>query len=493
MRTLGSHYGQRSPGRGNRHADSFEHAVLRTRKAAGDEHQLRRHLVLGARDVLGLSRRPIQIDHAQARSRTLLVQQHLERIHAPGTHLATHRSDSLLLAVVGLLNVGPLRPGVARRALIGRGRQKLKLAHTARTLAHGGTHAVVAGIAAANDHDVQAASVHRELATIEQRDGRSRQVVHGIHHAGRFDVRSRKPARGTGTSSHHDSVKAIELGCHRRVRHIGAQLKHNAQLTHERHATLDHGLLELHVGNAIHKQTARAVIALKHRHTGAATRKLPCSHQPSRSRTNHRDRGRILPRRLKAARTAVGPLMVANRALVIVNRRGLAVDRTQVARGLAQRRTHAARKLGHGRGERQALGRLVPAAAVHQLVPLGNQVMQRAAARACLAKARAHLAKRHTAHHAAARLGATRIVVELHVQRIKIMAALLHGAKLVGHAIDIKKSTGLTHGTYASFLVEATELAATDAAPAASPAASKRATSAALARPVTMSNASSSA
>ena len=137
----------------------IEHAVLRTRKATGDEHQLRRHLVLGARNAFGLAGRPIQIDHAQARGRALLVQQHLERVHAPSAHLAAHGSDSLLLAVVGLLHVGPLRPGVARRALIGRSRQELKLAHAARALAHGGAHAVVAGIAAANDHNVQATRI----------------------------------------------------------------------------------------------------------------------------------------------------------------------------------------------------------------------------------------------------------------------------------------------------------------------------------------------
>ena len=48
--------------------------------------------------------------------------------------------------------------------------------------------------------------------------------------------------------------------------------------------------------------------------------------------------------------------MVADRALVVVNRRGLAVNRTQIARGLAQRRAHAARELGQRRRERQALG-----------------------------------------------------------------------------------------------------------------------------------------
>ena len=325
--------------------------MLWARKAAGDEHQLGRHLVLGARDALGLASRPIQIDHAQARGRALLVQQHLERIHAPSAHLAAHDSDGLLLAVVGLLNVWPLRPGVARRARIRRRRQELKLAHAARTLTYRGAHAVVTGIAAANDHDVQAVCIDDRLAAIEHRDGRGRQVVHGIHHAGCVNILSSQPTRGASTGSHHDGVKAIELGRHRRVRNVSTQLEHNAQLAHERHATLDHGLLELHVGNAVHEQTARAVVALKHSHAGPTTRKLPCCHQTSGTGAHHGNRGRALPCRLKAARTAICPLMVADRALVVVNRRGLAVDRAQVTRGLAQRRAHAARELGHRRGE----------------------------------------------------------------------------------------------------------------------------------------------
>ena len=325
--------------------------MLGTRKTAGDEHQLGRHLVLGARDALGLASRPIQIDHAQARGRALLVQQYLDRIHTPSAHLAAHGSDGLLLAVIGLLHVGPLRPGVARRARIRRRRQELKLAHAARTLTYRGAHAVVTGIAAANDHNVQAARVHRGVAAIEHRDGRSRQVVHGIHHARGINVRSRKPTRSTGAGSHHDGVKVVELGGNLGIAHVGTQLEHNAQLAHERHATLDHGLLELHVGNAVHEKTARAVVALKHRHAGATTRKLPCCHQTSGTGAHHGNRGYTLPCRLKAVRTAVGPLMVANRALVVMDRRGLAIDRAQVACGLAQRRAHATRELGHGRGE----------------------------------------------------------------------------------------------------------------------------------------------
>ncbi len=53
MRALGGHHRQRTTSSGNGHANGVEHTVLWARKAAGDEHQLRRYLVLGARDALG--------------------------------------------------------------------------------------------------------------------------------------------------------------------------------------------------------------------------------------------------------------------------------------------------------------------------------------------------------------------------------------------------------------------------------------------------------
>ena len=70
--------------------------------------------------------------------------------------------------------------------------------------------------------------------------------------------------------------------------------------------------------------------------------------------------------------------------------------------------------------------------------------MQRAARRARLAKRGAHLAKRHAAHHAAARLDATRIVIQLNIQLIKIAHALVHRTQHMGRAIMLKKRSWLT-------------------------------------------------
>ena len=71
--------------------------------------------------------------------------------------------------------------------------------------------------------------------------------------------------------------------------------------------------------------------------------------------------------------------------------------------------------------------------------------MQRAARGTRLAKRVSHLAKRHAAHHAAARLDATRIVIQLNIQLIKIAHALVHRTQRMGRAIMLKKRSWLVH------------------------------------------------
>ena len=71
--------------------------------------------------------------------------------------------------------------------------------------------------------------------------------------------------------------------------------------------------------------------------------------------------------------------------------------------------------------------------------------MQRAARGARLTKRGTHLTKRHTAHHAAARLDATSIVIQLNIQLIKIAHALVHRTQRMGRAIMLKKRSWLTH------------------------------------------------
>ena len=420
--------------------------MLGAGKAAGDEHELRGILALGIIQVLGLAMTPVQVDHAQGACGALLIKFDLERIDRPLSHFAAHQSNGFLLAVIGLLNVGPLGPCVVGHRLIGCGGQELKLSYALGTLAHCRAHAIVACVAAANDDDVEALGADSGLSPIENGLGRRRKVIDRIDHAGRIDIAGAEATRRASTRCNNYSIALLKkLLCHRRICRIGIAGKLDTQLFHKVATTFHDIFLELHVGDTVHEQTAGAVIALNHTHASTTARKLPCRRQTGRTGANHRYEWGILVRRLKATRTARRPLVVGDGTLVIVNGRGLTVHRTQVTGGLAKRWAHAARKLRQRACERQALRGLFPAPAIHQLIPLRDKVMQRAARWARLAKRGAHLAKRHAAHHAAARLDATRIVIQLNIQLIKIAHALVHRTQRMGRAIMLKKRSWLTH------------------------------------------------
>ena len=144
-------------------------------------------------------------------------------------------------------------------------------------------------------------------------------------------------------------------------------------------------------------------MALKYGYANARFGQLPSSSQATGARTNHRNLRRTRRRFRQGLRTARCPLMIGNGALVVTDG-GRALDGGKVASSLAQRRAYTARELRERIGERQSFGRFVPQTAIHQIIPFRNKVVQRAARRARLAETVASLAKRHTAHHATARL-----------------------------------------------------------------------------------------
>ena len=187
-------------------------------------------------------------------------------------------------------------------------------------------------------------------------------------------------------------------------------------------------------------------MTLHHRHAGAAAGELPGGHEAGRARAHHGHARRIRTGRRKLGRATVGPLPVADGALVVVDGLRL-VGAAQVAGRLTEGRAHATRELGQRRGERQALGRLVPEPAVDEVIPLGDEVVQRAAARARLAKADAGLAEGHTAHHAAACLHALLLGSEQRVELLEVARALGHRTQAVRTASVLEKRSWLAHAT----------------------------------------------
>ena len=262
------------------------------------------------------------------------------------------------------------------------------------------------------------------------------------------------PARADARRHDHGIELGTQVGGDRRIGGIDSQAEHDAKLVHKGHAALDHVFRKLHIGNAVHEQPAGAVVALNDRHQRPAPRELPCGSKPRRPRSHHGNPRRILGSRLKPVRTTVRPFPIGNGAFVVVDGRGLVAHPAKVARSLAKGRAHTARELRQRRGKRETLGGLGPSSAIHELVPLRDEVVERAAARASAAKRTAHLAKRNPAHHAAARLSALGIFIEVHIELVVVANALAHRAQRMCLAIPLKKCSRLPHRYPLSNLID---------------------------------------
>ena len=260
----------------------------------------------------------------------VVAQEHALRVGAPFTQVIALKRNGFLLAVVGLFHIGPLRPRVGCRTLVGRAGAVFQLAHRARTLAHRRTHAVVARVAAADNDDVLALGADSRLATLEQRARLLGEIIDCVDHVTRgeafLEAFGTNTACRTRARRHDDRVEFLgKPRSHRGIGRVGVQAKLDAQLGHELGAARDHRLLELHVRDAVHEKAARTIVALHHRDTGTAAREVPSGDQTCRSRTNHGDLRGTRGSRREPARPAVFPLPIGDGALIVVDRHGLVV------------------------------------------------------------------------------------------------------------------------------------------------------------------------
>src|SRR5690606_5979721 len=158
-------------------------------------------------------------------------------------------------------------------------------------------------------------------------------------------------------------------------------------------------LLHLELGDAVPQQPSEPIVALEDRHLVARTRQLLRRRQPGRTRTDDRDLpARRLLRRARLDVTGL-PRLRRDRLLDPLDRdrpTGQRRDR-QGAPRLARRGTQLARELGEVVRRVEPLTGLGPVAAAHQIVPLGDQIAQRATRPLVVAE-------RDTAVHTAARL-----------------------------------------------------------------------------------------
>ena len=372
-----------------------------------------------------------------------------DRVGAPHARVGPEFVFGFRLAV-GLGVDRPIaRPHVEHVNRIGRTLGADDLGHARSPLAQGRRDAVDARVAAANDHDVLAGGGDRRRLPAQEGAGRLCQVVERIDDTGQVDARHVDGARRPG-AARDDHGRRCLLDFGRAGCGIHRRLEDDSALFHEFDAAGDDVLVELHVGNAVHEQAARAIGALDYLHARPASGELPGSRQAGRPRPDHAHERRLSARSSQGLHQAVGPRVVAHGTLVVVDGHRLFVQ-AQVAGHFAGSRAHAPREFGKGIGKRQALVGVLQAAAVEQVVHFGQTVVQGAAGRAALArKDHARLAKGHATGHAAARLGLLRLERQRHDELVEIGYRIGARPHPVVDAVKVEIRSGFAHPTHLS-------------------------------------------
>jgi hypothetical protein len=313
--------------------------------------------------------------------------------------------------------------------------------HRHGVLAVHGAETVGAGVAAADDDDVLAG----------RRDGRGCvgwvsdpavapvQVVHREVHAVELAAGHRQVARHARADRQHDRVErpaqlvdgdvAADVDAAAQLDALGEQLLH---------APLDDALLDLEVRHAEAAEAARGLVTLEQHDVVARTSQLLRGRHPRGTGADDRDGAAGLDARRLRHDPALAPGAVDDRLLDLLDRDGVALADLEHAGGLARRGAEAAGELGEVVRCVQLPDRVAPAVAVDEVVPVRDQVAERAAV----------VAKRHAALHAARALLAQlldRPRDEELVVGAAVIDALARVAVTDARALDAQEAAELAH------------------------------------------------
>jgi hypothetical protein len=255
-----------------------------------------------------------------------------------------------------------------------------------RALADRVGDAVHPRVAAADDDHVLAGRADDLLgvarrAALHARDGAVAlvEVVHREVHAGQVaagDLEVAVDARPDGDDQR--VVALAQLGGADVAADVDVALEDDALVGQHVGAAVDDPLLQLGVGDAEAHQPAHALVALVDGHEVAQLVQLGGHGHSGRARPDDSDR--LAAAQLGVIRhdPAVGPRPLGDAQLDLLDRHGVVVD-VEHARRLARRGADEAGELGEVVGRVQLLDGALPVAAVDEVVPVGDQVPQRAA------------------------------------------------------------------------------------------------------------------
>ena len=289
--------------------------------------------------------------------------------------------DAFLVRTRGAQLERPVRPGDQLFLVLWRQRQDFELAHRARLVPVRRADAIRAGIAAA-DHQHVAAGRHDAFAVRHLLAGDAtvllRQEFHGVMDAGELAARHRQVARRFRADREHQRVvvahQALDRDIHADMA-VGMEL--DALGPHLPDAAIDDVLLELEVGNAVAQQAADARRLLEHGDVVAGAGELLRAGEAGGAGADHGDALAGAARGDLRLDPALGPAALDDSVLDRLDRHRL-LDEVERAGGLARRRADAAGDIGEIIGLMQHLQRALHVVAVNEIVPVGDDVVDRA-------------------------------------------------------------------------------------------------------------------
>ena len=239
--------------------------------------------------------------------------------------------------------------------------------------------AVGGGVAAA-DHD-HVLAARGDLGVGDAGDGAV--ALHQVRHrgvdAGQVVAGQVDPALDPRAGREHDRVVAGAQLVDRRVgAHVDAVDELDPGLLEQRDAPVDDPLLELEVRHAEPDQAARALVALVDDDAVPGGVELLGGGQPRRARSRPRRPTTRAPIGVLASHPALAEPALDDPPLDPLDHHRVVVDREH-AGGLARRRADQPGELGEVVGLVQAVEREPPLAAADEVVPLRDQVAERAA------------------------------------------------------------------------------------------------------------------
>src|SRR4051794_15252152 len=271
----------------------------------------------------------------------------------------------------------PQRPG---RDVVGtrRGRlaEQLDLRDGRGALTVGVADAVGAGVAAA-DHD-HVLPGGRDVPL----PPRARvQVVHREVHAVELASGHRQVARDARAGREHERIVALpELADLDVPADVGAVDELDALGDQLLHPALDERLLDLELRDAELHETARSLVSLVHRHRMPGAGELLRTREPGRTGADDGNGAAGARRSRLRHDPALLPRAIDDRDLDLLDRHRVALVDLEDARRLTWGGTEPPGELGEVVRPVQLLDRLAPPVAVDEVVPVGNEVPERAAA-----------------------------------------------------------------------------------------------------------------